>query len=487
MRSLKVISFCLWGSEPRYTVGLIKNIELASIFYPDWVCWVYIHHLVSRDIFDFLLTCKNVKTITINTDEVVPTKFMLNRFLPILSFDVKCFISRDIDTRIQPREVLAVDEWLESNKTLHIMRDHPQHFPRILGGMYGIKCSDELSNFNWIDSINNFFTVNNNKKDDQDFLLAYIYSKFENERIVHDEIRKYEGFECKPFPIPFEKNGLFVGCYIYEDDSTDNFTKTTLLSWLHNNLKHRISTDDVSYHDKLFYLQKKIDNIYIVHYTKLTERKKSLTLQINKLLIDKFINCNWIDNFDRESISDDTFNNSFKYDPNIVYRHITDGEKANHLAYYHIIKQIFHNDNISLVLEDDTIFKDNFINHLFYIINNLPDKWDIICLGGPTDDCVYPCKSLPNSTRSNFYSNEIKIYKPETPAPQTASCLLFNKSGSKKLLSCKYMFPFSAPIDHTIWVCSMDNNINMFWSQPWISFEGSKYNLFQTSFKERGF
>ncbi len=487
MRSLKVISFCLWGSETRYNIGLIKNIKLASIFYPDWICWVYIHYLVSKDIFNFLLTCDNVKIITINDTSITPTKFMLYRFLPILSYDVKYFISRDVDTRIQPREVLAVNEWLESNKSLHIMRDHPQHFPKILGGMYGIKCTDELSNLNWIDTIDYFFRVNDNKKDDQDFLVTYIYSKFYNDRIIHDEIKRYESFECKSFPIPFEKNGHFVGCYIYEDDSTDIFTKNALLSWLNHNLKNRISIHDVSYHDKLIHLQKSIDNIYIVHYTKLTERKKSLTLQMNKLLINNFINCIWIDNFDRENISFNTFNDSYKYDSNIVYRNLSDGEKANHLAHNYILKQIFYNDNISLVIEDDTIFKNDFINHLYYIMNNLPNDWDIICLGGPTSDCVFPCKSLPNSTKLNFLSDEIKLYKPETPAPQTASCLLINKNGSEKLLSSKYIFPFSSPIDHTIWLCSMDTNINMFWSQPWITFEGSKNNLFNSSFSDRGF
>ena len=49
------------------------------------------------------------------------------------------FISRDLDSRINDRELAAVHEWLESNKTLHSMRDHPWHTVPIMGGGWGSK------------------------------------------------------------------------------------------------------------------------------------------------------------------------------------------------------------------------------------------------------------------------------------------------------------------------------------------------------------
>ena len=47
---------------------------------------------------------------------------------------VDIFIVRDVDSRIN-KEESAVKEWLESDKLLHIMRDHPHHYYKILGGM----------------------------------------------------------------------------------------------------------------------------------------------------------------------------------------------------------------------------------------------------------------------------------------------------------------------------------------------------------------
>ena len=39
-------------------------------------------------------------------------------------------VSRDLDSRVSPREVEAVREWLATSRTFHIMRDHPQVSPK---------------------------------------------------------------------------------------------------------------------------------------------------------------------------------------------------------------------------------------------------------------------------------------------------------------------------------------------------------------------
>jgi hypothetical protein len=54
--------------------------------------------------------------------------------LPMLDDMVDTLMSRDSDSVIITREQDAVAEWLASNKTYHIMRDHPQHDVFFLGG-----------------------------------------------------------------------------------------------------------------------------------------------------------------------------------------------------------------------------------------------------------------------------------------------------------------------------------------------------------------
>ena len=54
--------------------------------------------------------------------------------LPLLDELVDAFMSRDTDSLILPREQYAVEDWLISDKTFHVMRDHPGHCIVMLGG-----------------------------------------------------------------------------------------------------------------------------------------------------------------------------------------------------------------------------------------------------------------------------------------------------------------------------------------------------------------
>jgi hypothetical protein len=50
----KVISFGLYGAAPKYTFGALRNVELAKIFYPGWVCRFYSDKSVPQPVIDRL-------------------------------------------------------------------------------------------------------------------------------------------------------------------------------------------------------------------------------------------------------------------------------------------------------------------------------------------------------------------------------------------------------------------------------------------------
>tara|TARA_Y100000310_G_C20497474_1_gene722276 strand:+ start:75 stop:947 length:873 start_codon:yes stop_codon:yes gene_type:complete len=136
----KVISFSIWGDSPFYNVGAIRNAELAKCLYPDWTCRYYIGSTTPKDIIEHLQSFDNTELIFMNIDEGWNGMFW--RFDPISDPDVDIMISRDVDCRLTEREVAAVDEWLESEKILHIMRDHPMHSEPMMGGMWGCKTKE---------------------------------------------------------------------------------------------------------------------------------------------------------------------------------------------------------------------------------------------------------------------------------------------------------------------------------------------------------
>ena len=143
------------------------------------------------------------------------------RFLPHDDEDVDLFIVRDLDSRITKREQISVNEWIDSGKILHIMRDHPHHHYDILGGMWGMR---KQKNFNMYDSIKNW---NNTKgynidKDwyekwwDMNFLSEVIYKKFSENSFINSSFHMIESW-AKPFTEERENNH-FVGEIFLEND-----------------------------------------------------------------------------------------------------------------------------------------------------------------------------------------------------------------------------------------------------------------------------
>jgi GT2 family glycosyltransferase len=266
---MKVISFCLWGNKPIYNQGLIENLKLSQIYYPDWTIWIYIHSKsVPIQTIAQISLFPNIKIIFKTEEEIRPKRNMLWRFEPADDPQVTHFMSRDTDSRISPREVFAVYEWLESEKTLHIMRDHPQHYNKILGGMFGLKCEKLIiaknPNLTWREEVENFYKFKTENEDDQNFLEIMLYNKFLNDCIIHDEIKRYEGTYCKPFPIQYEKSCHFVGCYVNEYNQIDKQTTDILHYFLTQNLPHRISNRITIFEDTVKKISSIIHHIYTI-------------------------------------------------------------------------------------------------------------------------------------------------------------------------------------------------------------------------------
>ena len=201
--SKKLITFSLWGDNPKYTVGAVKNAILAKTIYPEWICRFYTGLSVPLEIIEELMSHDNVEVIMMN--EQGNWSGMFWRFYPASEDDVDVMISRDCDSRLSMREKVAVDEWLESDNGFHIMRDHPWHGTHILGGMWGTKKGVLSEMKNMIDN----YTKGEFWQVDQNFLSRVIYPIVKDNIFVHDEYHNYNEDKRK---FPTERiNKEFVG------------------------------------------------------------------------------------------------------------------------------------------------------------------------------------------------------------------------------------------------------------------------------------
>jgi hypothetical protein len=204
----KVISFSLYGNDPKYCVGAIKNAKLAKYIYPDWVCRFYISKNVDLYYVNELKNMGNTEIVIVN--EFENNNGMFWRFLPICDTSVDVMISRDCDSRLCMREKYAVDDWVSSGNGFHIMRDHPYHHFKIMGGMFGVK-NGCLPNF--VKLLNNCKN-NSAYNDDQFFLQNVIYPIVKENSTIHDVF-----VGDKPFPTLRSSNKKFVGEIYDENDN----------------------------------------------------------------------------------------------------------------------------------------------------------------------------------------------------------------------------------------------------------------------------
>ena len=129
----RIISMSLFGKDPRYLYGAIRNAQLAPVIYPGWTIRFYI---ADGNSLEFLMVPQrillNLKALGaqlsyVSGDDELYIKPRYWRYLVADDEKVTEFIIRNVDARLTDRDKSAVDEWLKSTETLHTMRDHPKY------------------------------------------------------------------------------------------------------------------------------------------------------------------------------------------------------------------------------------------------------------------------------------------------------------------------------------------------------------------------
>jgi hypothetical protein len=176
---MKVISFSLWGNDQRFIDGAVANAKLAQQHYPGWACWIYCAtdvSLINREVLE-----ANGFLVTTRSPIFGLHDGLFWRFEPASDPEVEMFVSRDLDSRINPREAAAVHEWIASGKRLHTMRDHYEHIVPILGGMWGCRHWPAFT------ALRNKWVKIGKMGHDQDFLKESIWPMVrDNDAVAHD-------------------------------------------------------------------------------------------------------------------------------------------------------------------------------------------------------------------------------------------------------------------------------------------------------------
>jgi len=154
---------------------------------------------------------------------------MTNKFFFLDDDKVEILFIRDADSRIEERDRWCINQFLQSNYHLHIIRDHYHHRRLMMGAMWGIKKTKKLDlekNYNSWKNINSYKI--GTYYSDQDFIDEYIYPLYKDDMLIHSNLIGFIGETVTPIKIEMKDDRDFVG-NVYEYDSSGR--KYLAFSW----------------------------------------------------------------------------------------------------------------------------------------------------------------------------------------------------------------------------------------------------------------
>jgi GR25 family glycosyltransferase involved in LPS biosynthesis len=210
--------------------------------------------------------------------------------------------------------------------------------------------------------------------------------------------------------------------------------------------------------------------IFVIHYDKLVERKKNIDYQLK------------LNNISAEFISNKSIEN-ITYTERKMFRNIKDVEMSICLHHIECFKKIANLIDIdyALILEDDVILCDNFINILNKYISLLPPDFDMLFIG---DGCGMHIPK--NQLINNKFIYKKDNYPSSWGGLGATKCLdsyIISKKCAELIIN-KLKLPnytILCPADHWLNHVIRNNNLNVYWAEPTIVKQGSENKFFKSS------
>ncbi|CAA0081342.1 Uncharacterised protein [Zhongshania aliphaticivorans] len=202
-KSKNIISFSLFGDSPRYCENAVINSIKAPEIYPHWTCRFYCSDNVPVDVIERLKN--NGAEVIFKKTSKDPKDMLFWRFLVMSDKTIDRYIVRDCDSVVNLKEAVAVDDWIESNKSFHILRDYYTHATLILAGMFGGVSGVFSDVEKMIDSFHkNIHTSRTHL--DQDFLAQYVWPSIKTDVMIHDSC--FHSSDCGS--VDFPENAMII-------------------------------------------------------------------------------------------------------------------------------------------------------------------------------------------------------------------------------------------------------------------------------------
>jgi hypothetical protein len=193
---------------PKYCETAVFNAIDQPHVYPNWTCHFHVDDAVPSHVIRRLEVSG---AVIIRTDEKhanIPGTMW--RFLSYDTPGLHRIIFRDADSIISLREKNAVDEWVQSDRKFHVMRDAGSHTELLLAGLWGC-IGGALPAMAELIKRSKAEDTQTGRYTDQFFLREMIWPIARQSLLTHDSIFGF--MSPRPFPDGPPCNDTHVGGY----------------------------------------------------------------------------------------------------------------------------------------------------------------------------------------------------------------------------------------------------------------------------------
>jgi hypothetical protein len=220
----KIFSYCVFGNQKKYCLGMTKNLEQIKTLFPDYKVVIYLGNDVPQE---YIKQYKAYDNVTLIQLEVTGLLVTIYRYL-VIDDDYDVLFVRDADSRFGERDIWCINHFLNSDYNVFTIRDHPLHGRELMAGQFGIK---NIKNISIKEKLDNFIKeapVINYYQNDQDFIQKYIFNPNRDNTIAYSEFHYFGEKEKMIIPIPRKSVEDFCGnVYLFDEDNNE-YTEFTI-------------------------------------------------------------------------------------------------------------------------------------------------------------------------------------------------------------------------------------------------------------------
>lgn len=224
---MSAFTFCIYGSNPKYCEGLLRNLETIQTAYPDFKVIISAGSDVPES---YITQYTSFPNVFVNKYTFTGHRLMCYRFLAIDDDTVNIMFVRDADSRIGHRDIWCIDRFISDKKhNIFTIRDHPEHGTQILGGQWGMK---KIPGFS-MKALYGIFLKNfkgnlDSYQVDQTFLREFIYKPFKSHFIAYVSHCIFPGEDAEPIGVEKKDKFDFCGNVIdYDSTGREYYVYTT--------------------------------------------------------------------------------------------------------------------------------------------------------------------------------------------------------------------------------------------------------------------